>query len=441
MRAKPDRKSVMPGALARMGFTHAHINGRWPHVDVACPECGQNGDINTVSGRFTCNACDAVRYDHDALEQAVRDECWQMDIPFVLDLDELSIPPRPWLYGTFALRRFVSVLVAPPGVGKSTISLSIALSAACGVDHVTGEGPVDNEPLRVMVWNNEDDLDEQMRRVLAIRRHYDLDPDMIRRNLAIMSGDDRPLRVTQRTAEGIQPHESVPYLVQALKNSGIDMLIVDPFLETHDANENDNREINQVGQIWRNIARDANVGVIIIHHTGKAEFTNTPGASAGRGASALNGVARNVRTLFGLTKDDCEAMNIPEADRNKYIKMDGSKANLSALDGATYYKRIGVQLENSDWVGVLELVKGPVQEDANTEEDRLLVMNIIADCAESGQHVSTDPRSRARYIGNIMKEHGWTRSRADGCIRHMLGKLMVSEIPIGGGKKGLTVRS
>lgn len=34
-----------------------------------------------------------------------------------------TIPPREWLYGSRLIRRFVSVLAAPGGVGKSALAL------------------------------------------------------------------------------------------------------------------------------------------------------------------------------------------------------------------------------------------------------------------------------------------------------------------------------
>src|SRR5208283_5614809 len=43
-----------------------------------------------------------------------------------------TIPPREWLYGTRLIRRFVSVLAAPGGVGKSALALGIAAALATG---------------------------------------------------------------------------------------------------------------------------------------------------------------------------------------------------------------------------------------------------------------------------------------------------------------------
>ena len=50
--------------------------------------------------------------------------------PFPIDAKE--IPRRPWLVPGLLLRRHVSVLVAPPGSGKSLLTLQIALMMATG---------------------------------------------------------------------------------------------------------------------------------------------------------------------------------------------------------------------------------------------------------------------------------------------------------------------
>ena len=41
--------------------------------------------------------------------------------------DPSSIPPRPWLYGTYLMRGFVSLLVSPGGVGKSQLGMMLAV--------------------------------------------------------------------------------------------------------------------------------------------------------------------------------------------------------------------------------------------------------------------------------------------------------------------------
>ncbi len=43
-----------------------------------------------------------------------------------------QLPPREWLYSTCLIRGYVSILVAPGGVGKSVLALTECIALACG---------------------------------------------------------------------------------------------------------------------------------------------------------------------------------------------------------------------------------------------------------------------------------------------------------------------
>src|SRR3954454_12729658 len=47
-------------------------------------------------------------------------------------IDPAKIPPREWLYGTHVIRRFVSVLIAPGGSGKSSLTIVEILEMVTG---------------------------------------------------------------------------------------------------------------------------------------------------------------------------------------------------------------------------------------------------------------------------------------------------------------------
>src|SRR5690606_4620106 len=51
--------------------------------------------------------------------------------PFI-PVDPATIPPREWLYGRHLMRKFVSVTVAPGGVGKSSLAIVEAVAMASG---------------------------------------------------------------------------------------------------------------------------------------------------------------------------------------------------------------------------------------------------------------------------------------------------------------------
>ena len=79
--------------------------------------------------------------------------------------DPAAVPSRQWIYGRWFLRGTLACIVAPGGAGKSTMLASIALSLAAGrplLGKVVHRGP-----MRVWLWNLEDDMDELSRSIQA----------------------------------------------------------------------------------------------------------------------------------------------------------------------------------------------------------------------------------------------------------------------------------
>src|SRR5262249_32626761 len=84
--------------------------------------------------------------------------------------DPASISPRDFLYGRSVIRGYVSATVAPGGAAKTALTLTEALARAGGLPLV-GEKPI--RPLRVGVWNLEDDRAEMSRRLVAAASHFE----------------------------------------------------------------------------------------------------------------------------------------------------------------------------------------------------------------------------------------------------------------------------
>ena len=88
------------------------------------------------------------------------------------------IPRRRWLVGSFAIRGALTVLVAPPGAGKSTLGIALAVAGVSGRGEIVGETV--HEPIKAWVWNNEDDKLELRRRLAAILQHWNVAPADLR---------------------------------------------------------------------------------------------------------------------------------------------------------------------------------------------------------------------------------------------------------------------
>jgi hypothetical protein len=300
-------------------------------------------------------------------------------------LDSLNIamlPRRRWLLGRALLRGHLTLLVAPAGVGKSTHGVARAVALATGRD-ITGE-PV-HEQVKAWVYNTEDDSDELKRRLGAVIQHHAIPFAEIRNRIALNSGADRPLLLARADKSGMVIRlPDVDACIEKIRESEIGVFIVDPFVETHEVNENSNEQIKVVAAMYREIARATHCAVLLVHHTAKPPQSASDGyagnMNAARGASALVGVARVVQTLFGMSERDADWYGVAPKERHLYLRLDDAKANLGLVSpDALWFKKIGVDLANGDQVGVLEPVQlEAIDVDEDGADDQL--MKTIAAC-------------------------------------------------------------
>jgi AAA domain len=257
--------------------------------------------------------------------------------------DPASIPPREWIYGRHYIRKFVSGTVAPGGVGKSSLFLIEALSIVTGMALLT---PYPIERGRVWWWNGEDPREELKRRIEAARLHYGIAAEDIRGRLFVDSGRSMPIVIATDTRDGARINAPDVAAVKAtIRENGIDVMSIDPFVSCHRVSENDNNKIEAVASAWARIADECNCSIELVHHTrktGGAEAT----AEDARGASAFGAAARSIRVLNAMT--DAEMADAGVDNRRLFFRVDDGKANMAPpAAGATWYRLHGVDLGNA----------------------------------------------------------------------------------------------
>lgn len=273
------------------------------------------------------------------------------------DQDAGTIPARPWVIPGLLIRKMISVMAAPGGTGKSLLTCQIAIALAMGMEW-GGWKPV--AAGKALLINAEDDHDEIMRRVLSACHYMKVDPRALVGRLYIVK-DPRSIVVAQTGQNKVVTVTPlVPVIKQTLVDLGISAVFVDPFTETFEGDENSNSEVKWAAAIWREVARDCNCAVQLVHHTKKYAKDMAGDADASRGAGALVNSARIASTLFGMSPDEAATMNVDQADRHKFIRFDDAKANLSLITpAAKWFEKVSHELGNGDWVGVLVPWKPP----------------------------------------------------------------------------------
>ena len=261
-----------------------------------------------------------------------------------LDWDAmLAVDSREWVYGHFLIKKFISVLGAPGGTGKTAYAFAIALSVAIGRDllneHVHAPGPV-------WIYNLEDPLDELMRRIRAACQHHGLPRHLVEGQLFLDSGRDRPLIIAESTKDGtVIASPVVDELIAELKYRGIRLLIVDPFIKSHKLSENDNDQIDAAATLWAQVANDADCSILLVHHFKKGGISGD--AAAFRGASALIDASRAAVSLATMSEDEAKRLGVEPLERWQYIRADNAKLNLAPPPEATTWLQLtSVDLDN-----------------------------------------------------------------------------------------------
>jgi hypothetical protein len=258
------------------------------------------------------------------------------------------------------LRGYTHMLAAPGGSGKSLFTLQIAIMLATAMKWA-GWQPA--APSRTLVINVEDDLHEQRRRLSAAR--HVMRPDREKLKTMVLLAEEPDSIVIARVDPITKAMVATPRaaeLRELIIAQKIDVLVVDPFAETFEGDENSNSEVKWAMKVWRDdIARPTGCAVWLIHHTNKHSAGQAGSADVIRGAGALVNSTRISSTLFPMTKEDAKALGVDPDVRNRYVRFDDAKANQTLLSGtARWFEKESVSIGNgtdddaADEVGALK---------------------------------------------------------------------------------------
>jgi hypothetical protein len=247
------------------------------------------------------------------------------------------------------------------GIGKSSVQLVEALSMTLGLDLFSPvRSPLPTGPLRVWLHNGEDPVDEVKRRIDAVLRHYGFATADLGGRLHVTSGRDERIVIAREVrGEAVIVEETRASVVATIVSRGIDVLILDPFISTHQVSENSNGSIELVAHAWRSIAEETRTAIELAHHHRKPAPGSESSGDEMRGASALRDAVRAARTIGVMSKKDARTAGVEPDDAASCIWMASSKANLTRRSDKRHWIRlVGVDIKNaappyaSDEVGV-----------------------------------------------------------------------------------------
>jgi hypothetical protein len=321
-------------------------------------------------------------------------------------IEPTKIPIRTWLCRPHYIGGFVSLTVAPGGVGKSSLTMTEAIAMASGKPLLGGKPA---GPYRVFIVNLEDPMDELQRRAQAICLHFGVTQADLGDRLFVNSGRTQPMVLVTDEGRLAQVNNNlIAEIIATIEENKINVLIVDPLVAAHNVPENDNSKMDLVVRAFNRIAEETGCAVMLVHHLRKTGGERGT-VDDGRGASSLLAAARSARVINTMTKEEAQGANIEEHQRRFYFRADLGKANLTPPAAvADWYRLVSVHLENGagadfgegDHVGVVTAFAYPKAEKLKfAPHDIRRILHLVA----SGGPWREDLRSRREpWIGEAI---------------------------------------
>jgi hypothetical protein len=323
--------------------------------------------------------------------------------------DPATIPPREWLYSTILVRRFVTLIVAPGGTGKSLYSLGVALSLAAGRPLL---GEYVHHQVNAWAMNLEDPLDEIDRRVAAMMLRHGVARHEVEGRLFLHSGRDRRLMMAQRSDDGysvVFPDKDA--VIAGARAGNVGLIVVDPFVKSHQLEENSNPDMDAAATAWAEVGDATGAAILLVHHTRKGDVA---GIDSARGGKALTDAARVGLTMASMTPEEAGKLGVEEAERWQFVRVDDQKVNMSPrADKAKWFRMATVELGNGtemyrhgDRVAALEAWDPPsVWKDVTDEQVGEVLDAVEAGLPGGGKYAPSRRGARnGRWVGNVVIE-------------------------------------
>lgn len=326
------------------------------------------------------------------------------------DFDPAQLPERKWIVYGSVLMGHVSIIVGPGGVCKSIYTLVMCiLIAARGIRSESDLiGPVQRYA-KTLVINNEDDQTEMERRIAAVMLVYDIQPPELEGRFFYESGYGARRLICDETETGeVIRAPFADRLVAYIKDHGIELIVIDPFVSSHRSSENDNSKIDDVVQIYKSIAAITGCAIVLVHHTRKGSGDEAPTIEASRGGKALSDGCRVGEIILPLPQADKKLFGLSDDEARDIVRMDSVKANYSRKGAGIYFKLESVKLPNGDWIGVPRRIA--LEEKAQDKGNRV---------AEIAQFIAMALMEKTGPDGRVMQ---WTEIRASYMALANVGK-------------------
>ena len=219
--------------------------------------------------------------------------------------------------------------------------------------------------------------------------------------MAVRVEDERELISRDVQGEIVHtPHKET--LRQFVGDLDLDVVIVDPFVQSHAVSESSNEAISQVMVGLREtLTAGRGAALHLVHHNRKPMAGS--GHQAGdmysaRGASSMQGEAHFVFTLADMDNDSQRQFGIDDDAKGRYVRLDDAKSKMAPPSGAKWFQRHGEAMRRSNGdvedIGILKPWLPPNFRLDITETQRNEILRYVQECWMRERPLALQARGR-----------------------------------------------
>ena len=202
-------------------------------------------------------------------------------------MNDNSPMPEPIIKNGILLDKTMLVIVGPPKAKKTFLAQNLSLAIAAGKSFANFEI---TEPKKVLYFLAEGGYFPNRDRLKKMGADFS---EKYMENFMLILIRYLPINLD----------EHYKRMYDLIKESGAEVVVIDPLIKFHDVDENSASQLSDIFGRIRELMHKLKVSVILVHHTGKVV------SKGGRGSSALAGEYDSCITIK-INKDSPNSINL-----------------------------------------------------------------------------------------------------------------------------------
>jgi RecA-family ATPase len=326
------------------------------------------------------------------------------------DVQISETPPakRSYVFADTVTAGTYNVLAGSGGTLKTMLMMISAASMAVGQDL----GDVRISQGAAMLFLGEEDHAEISRRLSATCNHYGFDPAVVSRLVKAFPAAGVDLRLTREMNGSIDASALVENVISLAKQHAqacgdpVRLIVFDHARLVMDGNPDDAANVTQLTRVLAQIAIQTSAAVFLLAHSPKTvlrQQAKEMSIADVAGSSAFSDNARSGFIMYAMREDDAKALQVPEAERKKYVKLECAKANYGPQGTAWWFEKVTLD----DWqtavlkpVSLIKPMFGPGQA---KQQLRQRILDLLTSAPLSARAIR-DRAGQRRPLGASEKE-------------------------------------